>query len=221
MINKTYLTTLMLIFYLASTCFAESWKKIGESNGIEKFVRPSKTASVNEVMARGIVKAPISVVESVLRDIHAQTKYSFLCSEAHEANLTGFKNTKDSFYIYNKTDMPFPVSDRDAFARLDFTISPSGNEIRGKGTVINTQTNKPTGVVRMTRGWNEFLLRQISPDETLLEYTIAPDPAGNLPGALVKILSRNMAASTIKKIRLLVKQDKYSKVKTIITSSIE
>ena len=47
----------------------DGWKKIGESDGIVGYTRPTTKSSVDEIKAVGIVDAPVAVIEAVIRDI--------------------------------------------------------------------------------------------------------------------------------------------------------
>lgn len=64
-----------LIFLIAAISIAaawaadDGWKKIGESDGIAGYTRPTTRSGVDEIKAVGIVDASIAVVEAVIRDI--------------------------------------------------------------------------------------------------------------------------------------------------------
>jgi hypothetical protein len=214
------LCVLMLAAIIASGAEQDRpWKKIGESDGITRYVRPSLTSSINEVKAVGIINSPIAAVEAVLRDVKAETRYAFLCIEAHAVDLEGHANTPDSFYIYNRTDMPFPASDRDAVANISFLFNKDTGVITATGTVIPSSYQKNKNVVRMITGWNRFTLTPVGGESTLMEYVIAANPAGNLPGLLVNMLSRTMPANTIKKIRVISREEPYSKAQKVLTQT--
>ena len=102
---------MMACFSASAAEIGDGWKKVNESEGIVGYTRPAASTSVDEVMAIGIVKASVPVIEALLRDASAQPEYMFMCSEAYKLQLPGWQTTEDIKFIYNKTDMPWPVND--------------------------------------------------------------------------------------------------------------
>jgi len=133
MVKSVRITTISLLivgFCMSAAIAAESpWKKIGEKNGIVGFTRATSRSSIDEMKAIGIVEAPVAAVEALIRDIPAETEWMYKCSEAAVINTPEFKSAGDTIYVYNVTDMPMPVSDRDAVAKALYTIDKATGTI--------------------------------------------------------------------------------------------
>jgi len=196
------------------------WKKVNESEGIVGYTRPAPSTSVDEVMAIGIVKVSVPVIEALLRDASAQPEYMFMCSEAYKLQLLGLQTTEDVKFVYNKTDMPWPVNDRYAVFRADHMIDASTGAIRVAVKNISADFDeKDKKAVRMPITIGQCIATPVSENETEVLYQVLADPGGNLPSWLVNMLSKNLGVKTIAGIREMVKKDKYRNASRIITTT--
>jgi hypothetical protein len=194
------------------------WKKVNESEGIVGYTRPSAETSVDEVMAIGIVKAPVPVIEALLRDASAQPEYMFMCSEAYTLQLPGLQTTDDIKFVYNKTDMPWPVNDRYAVFRANHMIDASTGAIRVAVQNISVDFDeKDENAVRMPITIGQCIATPMGENETEVLYQVLADPGGNLPSWLINMLSKNLGVKTIEGIREMVKKDKYKNASEVIT----
>jgi hypothetical protein len=209
------------------TCFSASaeeieggWKKVNESEGIVGYTRPAPMTSVDEVMAVGIVKASVPVIEALLRDASAQPEYMFMCSEAYKLQLPGLQTTEDVKFVYNKTDMPWPVNDRYAVFRANHMIDASTGAIRVAVENISADFDeKDKKAVRMPITIGQCIATPVGENETEVLYQVLADPGGNLPSWLVNMLSKNLGVKTIAGIREMVEKDKYRNATEIITTT--
>jgi hypothetical protein len=119
-----FLPAVLILLICSSSAYSADapWKKIGESKGIIGYTRPTPLSSVEQVKATGTIDEPIAVVEAVVRDVPAQVNYMYLCKESEFIELPGKQNSADIYYLYNLTDMPGFISDRDCIARSDWKI---------------------------------------------------------------------------------------------------
>jgi len=212
--------SLMICLSVSAEEIAGGWKKVNESEGIVGYTRPASMTSVDEVMAIGIVKAPVPVIEALLRDASAQPEYMFMCSEAYKVQLPGLQTTGDVKYAYNKTDMPWPVNDRYALFRADHMIDRSTGAIRVAVESISADFDeKDKKAVRMPITIGQCIATPVGEKETEVRYQVLADPGGNLPSWLVNMLSKNLGVKTIAGIREMVKKDKYRQATRIITTT--
>ena len=101
--------------------------------------------------------------------------------------------------VYNRTDSPWPVWDRDVVVQTRGRI-----DVERKRIVIEmksiTDPRKPEveGVVRIPRLAGHYVLRYITEDLTEVEYQIDADPGGSLPSWLAELASRDLPYHTIR-----------------------
>lgn len=195
----------------------DGWKKIGESDGIAGFTRPTAKSSVDEIRAVGIVNAPVAVVEAVIRDISIMPQYMFLCKEAALINTPEMKSAGDAVYFHSVTDMPFPVSDRDAVVKSVWSVDRKTGAVycRAKGLKTTFRQNKD--IVRMPLLIIECTLAPKGEDKTEVIYQVLGDPGGELPSWLVNMLTSDYGIKTIAGLRKMVSREKFRNAQKVIT----
>jgi hypothetical protein len=217
------LITLMIFIMgmLISTSWSadDGWKKIGESEGIAGYIRATTRSSVDEIKAVGIVEAPIAVVEAVMRDAKMMPEYMFMCKEAEVIHTPEMKSERDILYIYNLTDMPFPVSDRDAVVRNVWSIDKSTGIIYSRAETVQTAYRQNKNVIRMPLSIIECTLIPEGEHKTKVIYQALGDPGGTLPSFLVNILTRDLGIKTIAGLRKVVTRDEFKNIRTVVTTT--
>jgi hypothetical protein len=216
----------MIAIFIIGVCFSgvwaddTGWKKIGESNGIVGYTRPSPKSSVDEMKGVGIIDAPVAVIEALIRDVPAGTEYLYKCKESSFVNIPELKNTTDTKYFYNVTSMPYPVSDRDVVAKGSWSIDKSTGTIYLHAESIKSDYNMDKKRVRMPIVLADYILVPKGPDKTEVTYIALGDPGGNLPSFVVNLLTKNLSIRTIASMREMVKKDKYKNVKSVVTTTL-
>lgn len=215
----------IIVMFISCDCLSglwaidAGWEKIGESDGIVGYTRPTTKSSVDELKGIGIVEAPVAVVEAVIRDVSAQTEYIYKCKEASVVNTPEFTNTTDTVHIYNVTSMPFPVYDRDVVAKSEYTLDKSTGTVRVHFEGVNTSYRSDKKKVRMPIMIGETILVPKGPDKTEVTCIVLADPGGNLPSMVVNLFTKNLCIQTIAGIRKMVTKDKYKNVKSVVTTT--
>lgn len=221
MVRFFKLSTLAVLMVVTSVAFAwaadDGWKKVGESDGIVGYTRPTTRSSVDEIKAMGIVDAPVAVVEAVMRDISVMPQYIFLCKDAFLINTPDMKSVGDIVYFYSLTDLPFPVSDRDVVAKSLWTIDKATGTVYCYTEGIKITFKQSKDIVRMPLSIIDCTLVPKGKNKTEVIYQMLGDPGGELPFWLVKMLTKDSGIKTISGLRKMVKKDKFKNVKTVVT----
>lgn len=214
------LTVFMVVLSIGLSWAAEDgWKKIGESDGIVGYTRPTTKSSVDEIKAVGVVDAPVAVVEAVIRDVSVMPQYMYLCADAFLINTPDMKSAGDIVYFYSLTDMPFPVSDRDAVIRSSWSIDKATGTVNCKAEGIKTKYKQSKDIVRTPLSIIDCTLVPKGANKTQVIYQVLADPGGELPSWLVSMLSRDYGIKTIAGLRKMVTKDKFKKVKDVVTTT--
>lgn len=218
---KLNMLTIFIVVMSISLAWAvdEGWKKIGESDGIVGYTRPTTKSSVDEIKAVGIVNAPIAVVEAVMRDISSMPEYVYLCEEAFLINNPKMKSGGDVVHFYSLTDLPFPVSDRNAVIKSIWTIDKATGAVYCHAEGVKTTYKQSKDIVRMPLSILDCTLVPKGVNKTQVIYQILADPGGELPSWLVKMLSKDYGIKTIAGLRKMVTKNKFKSVKTVVTTT--
>jgi hypothetical protein len=215
--------TLVILIVVAmitlSWALDDEWKKIGESEGIIGYTRPTTKSSVDEIKAVGIVDAPVAVIEAVMRDISVMPEYVYLCKAAFLMKTPDMKSGGDVIIFYSLTDLPFPASDRDAVVRSMWTIDRVTGIVYCHAEGLETTFEQGQDIVRIPLSIMDCTLVPRGKNRTEVIYQILGHPGGELPSWFVKMLSRDYGIKTIAGLRKMVKKDKYKNVKKIVTTT--
>ena len=220
-----YLTILIVgLFSTISPALGEDlnseWEEITELDGIIGYARSTSESSVNEIKAIGTVKAPLAVVEAVLRDESVKPEYTYMCTEGARVDIPGLKSTKDTYYSYHKVGMPWPFYDRDLVAKVQVMVDEATGALLFDIQGITTDFRAEDGyVVRAPMTRAKWILTPVSENETEVLYQILTEPGGYLPAFLVNLFSSDMGVITIAELRNMVKKDKYNNAKSIVTTT--
>ena len=162
---------------------------------------------------------PIAVVEAVIRDISSMPEYMFLCKEAELINTADMKSAGDVIYFHTLTDMPFPVSNRDAVTKALWSVDKSTGAIYCHAEGIKTTYKQKKDVVRMPLSIIDCTLIPRGADKTEVIYQVLGDPGGKLPSFLVNMLTNDYGIKTIAGLRQMVTKDKFRNAKKVVTTT--
>ena len=210
------LVTMGMFFSEAS---AVEWRKVKESDGIKSYTKVVSESKYQAVKAVGIVDAPVPVIESILRDPPAYTEFVLNCREYALVNTSEFENLVDTYHIYMVTAMPFPLKERDAVCRNEFTIEKNTGTIHVCIYGIKTNYKLINNKVRIPLIKVEYILTPKSANQTEVIYTTVLDPGGVVPEYISNIFSKNMGIDIIKGLRNMVRIKKYKDRKIVLTTT--
>ena len=109
--------------------------------------------------------------------------------------------------IYNRTDAPWPVSDRDVVLFVGVTADLDKREVNIKFNSITNAGPAPIdGVVRMPRLKGYYKLQYIDDHHTRVTYQIDADSGGSLPDWLIARATRRLPVDTIAGMRKQLKK---------------
>ena len=222
LMKKGIFAVVIMVFIAGSLCLAVSgksgpWKKVNEKDGVVEYTRVNPLSEVDEYKATGLVKAPVAVVESVLRDLSAWKQFMFMAKETRAVDIPGIKSVPDTKYLYFRQGLPWPVSDRDMVARFDFFVVRNTGEVRILGKKINAEGIAPEGVIHMPLGDMEWTLKPAE-GGTEVTYQCLFSPGGQIPASVLNFMIKQIGVETIIKLRAVAKQPRYQ-ASAIITQT--
>lgn len=139
--------------------------------------------------------------------------------EAEVIHTPEMKSEGDVLYIYNRTDMPTPVSDRDAVIRNVWSIDKSTGIIYFHAETVKTSYRQEKNVIRMPLSIIHCTLIPEGDSQTKVIYQTLGDPGGTLPSFLVNILTRDLGIKTIAGLRKVVPRDEFKNIRTVVTKT--
>jgi hypothetical protein len=206
---RDVLTSLVLagLIIAAPSLALGDWEQLTTEEGIEVSQREIPDRALPVFRAVGVIDASVYEVFAVIADVDNQTHWMESCVEARRLK----RESQSVSYAYNRTDAPWPVSDRDVVVRAEMIIVEPGKEVHQRFKSVASDLMGPVrGVVRMPRLEGHYKLRVLGPDRTRVEYQVDADPGGRLPKWLVKRTSRDLPLHTLLNLRRRVAETKGS-----------
>lgn len=172
----------------------DDWQKTLEKEGIEVYKKDSKNSDIQSLKARGIVRAPIDKIITILRDVDNSTKWV-----PNLLDRKYIKNVSDTEAIlYDVTDMPWPITDRDTVVHHTLVLSEDKKSvILNFLSASNDLKTKDSSKVRAEILTGYIRFTPIG-DHTEVEMFILVDPKGNIPAWAVNIVQVSMPYDFIK-----------------------
>lgn len=197
--------TCLILLTMASSALAKesNWEIITVEDGITVMQKEVAGRSLPVFKGEGDVQENLYEILGVLRDIDQGKEWMHSCVESKLLKALGDRE----FMVYNRTEAPWPVSDRDVVVR-----STASYEKATKTVTVTMRSEKfedmppVDGVVRMPRLNGTFELAFVSETLTRVSYEIDADPGGMLPHWIVRIASRDIPYITLTNLRDRVKE---------------
>ncbi len=193
------LSALVLLPCLAGPAHGQDdWTLVTEEDGVEVSQRPVPGRSLPVLRGIGVVDANLFRVLAVIRDVERHTEWVHDCSESRLLGIEG----EAVAYAYNRSDAPWPVSDRDVVVRTETLVLEAGIEVEVRfRSVEHDSQDEVDGVVRMPRLRGHYRLRVLEAGRTQVEYQVDADPGGRLPAWLVRRTARDIPLQTLVNLR--------------------
>ncbi len=126
------------------------------------------------------------------------------CEWMHGCKQARLLKTFDRYHrlSYNRTEAPWPVSDRDVVLDSQVKVDPEKHRvtIHFKG-VSNPLKPEVEDVVRMVRLRGYYRLTALGPNKTEVQYQVDADPGGSLPDWVVRAASEDLPLNTLTNLR--------------------
>ena len=172
--------TLYLIPYLLFS-FAEStnqsdWILLKAVDNLEVYTRSTVESKFKEVKIKGKIKCTMSEIVAVLEDIGAQKDWVM---RTLDVDLLEKRNAGD-FSYYIRTDMPFPVKDRELIVDHKRTEVSDG-QIRIELLTSEYKLNPNEEYLPIPYYSSTYLLKELRDGWIDIQYQVMLDPGGILP----------------------------------------
>ena len=179
------------------------WELITDKDGIKVMQMEVEGRSLPVFKGQGNVNENLYEILGVLRDINKGKEWMHSCIESKLLKALGDRK----FIVYNKTNAPWPVSDRDVVVESEATFDKASQTVTiVMKSIEYKDVPEVSGVVRMPRLRGKFTLKSVSDSQTFVTYEIDADPGGLLPHWIVRMASRDIPYITLMNLRDRVKE---------------
>jgi len=193
----------LTILFTLAFAFGKSqdWELKKSADGIQVFTKPITGSAFKAFKAQMELHATVAQIEYILKNAD---KFKAVFPDTEELEILDRPN-ENSLIQYNRTDAPWPVSDRDGVYQNDFSKTPEGG-LKVVGYVLQNYKPEVEDVVRMKKSDVTWLATPLNSGMIKLEYIVAADPGGKLPEWLVNSAVTEMPFETFENIRKAIEQ---------------
>lgn len=179
------------------------WEQVASEEGITVYSKQAPGRGFPTFRGVGLVGADIFQVMAVLSDIERYPQWADRCMEARLLE----KKSEFERILYNRTDSPWPVEDRDAVFHSVAHVDLKKMVVNIRFQAVRSERMRPiAGVVRMNWLRGHYVLSFKGPGKTLVDYQVDANPGGLLPTWLAKMATRRLPLFTIRNLRTQCKK---------------
>jgi hypothetical protein len=145
-----------------------------------------------------VIGGSIAAIVAELKKVERHTEWMHRCSASETLERFG----EDRVVIYNRTDIPWPVWDRDVILDTLFTYASEGRLVTLTFKNHDPKLRPvPERVVRMPHLAGFYRMWQLAPDQTKVTYQVEADVGGSVPKWMAERVARDMPYETLSRLR--------------------
>lgn len=207
-------TIITLIFFLFSfkgymSTKEAPWLLVKNEKEVKVYSRCSTNSNFKEIKVETNINAPLSVIVALLRDVPAFPSWVYKCESSHIIK----QPDNQSIIYYQKSDVPWPVSDRDMVVKSCFRQDPTTKIVYFNSSVLPDLLPEQADVVRIRKFQGSWKLTPKTDGTVNIEYQIGVDPGGLIPAWIVNMASTDGPFITTLNLKQAVKNPKYQQAR--------
>ncbi len=198
----------------ASARSEDGWQPLVTQDGVSVQERTAPGRAIPELQGTVEIEASIFEVLAVIADVSRQIEWMHDCVESRRLRKDG----ADASVIYNRTDAPWPVSDRDVVLRSQTTLLEPSRHVAVRFENITDPGVPPVDdVVRIPRLIGEYDLVSVAQARTRVSYSLDLDPGGSIPAWAAARTARETPLKTLLGLRKQVEATRGHYVEFVTT----
>ena len=181
-----------------------NWEEKRNRSGIAIYTSEVEGSPYRAVRGAMFVKGSIHSLVALIEDYEVCPEWAALCKEARVVERVS--PTETYAYFYN--DVPFPVSDRDAYTHIRWTLDESG---RVTMTSIAQEGGVPESkAVRLKDAITQWHFSDQGDGTVLVENFAHIDPNGPTPAWITNMLLIDSPYESMRDMRKLIEAGEYA-----------
>lgn len=206
---------LRLIFLLTTFCISlsvhsqnDGWEMKKENDGIKVYTRKLEGQRFKEIRIKTKCKTSLNAIMAAFDDTAGHKDWVYKTPDSYTVE----KVDENTLIYYIKSDLPFPLTDRDIVIKYSWTQDPDTKVITTVSEGISGKVDDIDGNIRVTDFLSEYILTPQEDGWIDIEYYAKMDPAGKLPAWLVNMAVTTGPIKTMEKFFEILQSGKYDKI---------
>lgn len=192
------LCLLLLTGALPAAGFAGDWEVVAERDGIVASQRMIEGRNLPQLRAQGEVRGTPYEILAVLLDVPNYHAWVPDCAVATTLGKPGrWRST-----IYTRTDLPWPVQDRETVIDQEVFFVRAPTLVNVTFRAIEAPDLAPAdGTIRVNSAEGSYTIEALDGRRSRVTYLVDADPGGRVPAWLVVMQSRRNPLGTLAGLR--------------------
>jgi len=203
-LNKHILGLFFFSFFLffgkieAQNFDKTDWQLKTTENNLKLYTRNNDQSGVKEVRIKTEIATSLDKLFAVLGDVSNYEKWVYKCSEAKMIKVI----SENDYYYYTRSDLPFPLSDRDIVVRSRQWKDKDGL-FYSHSSIIHNMVKTKKGIVRIKEFDAYWKITKKENGILGIDYVVQTHPGGSLPNWAINL---GIAKGPIETMKSLIKQ---------------
>ena len=197
------LAGLVLFSTFASAAIGQyNWKLSKDKDGIKVYQSEVKHSKYKNIKVECTFEGTYDKLMAILNDVTNQKNwvYNNVSSSILKRISTG------EFYYYSETDLPWPMSNRDAIIHLKMNKDSLNRFLKISAVSVPAYAPEKSGMVRVPRSDISWYVTMPSAKTISIVYIFDAEPGGSLPAWAVNMFTDKGPYESFKKLSDLLKR---------------
>lgn len=202
-----------LIFLITTVCISLSiqgqnndWEMKKENDQIKVYTRKLEGQRFKEIRIKTKCKTSLNAIMAAFDDTAGHKNWVYKTPESYTIE----KVDENTLIYYIKSDLPFPVTDRDIVIKYSWKQDPDTKVITTVSEGMSGKVDDVDGNIRVTDFLSEYILTPQGDGWIDIEYYAKMDPAGKLPAWLVNLAVTTGPIKTMEKFFEVLDSGRYN-----------
>lgn len=181
------------------------WKCVKQADNIRVYSRKSDSANYRIIRVTTLLKTTLSSLVMLVTDFPNNKNWVFLNKKTEVLE----KKYPYSWILYNQTDAPWPVTDRDIISRTVLSQDSVTKIVTIRGKAIPKYRPTNPNYVRIPFARSQWRFIPLKDNLVDIEFTLELDVGGNIPQWLANMTATKGPYQTMRKFRKEIHRKKY------------
>lgn len=182
-----------------------TWKCVKQADNIRVYSRKSDSANYRIIKVTTQLKTTLSSLVMLVTDFPNNKNWVFMNNKTEILE----RNNPHSWILYNQTDVPWPITDRDIISRTVLSQDSITKIVTIRGEAIPKYRPVDPNYVRIPFARSQWRFIPLKDSLVDVEFTLELDVGGNIPRWLANMTATKGPYQTMRKFRKEIRRKKY------------
>ena len=194
--NRARIGVLIAMLASATGAAAEpepGWRTVRNEQGIVVSTEEPPPPTLLSFRGRGTLEGSVLHVLAIVLD---DARASEWAKNADEARVLRALDARTQI-VYSRSHQTWPVKDRDLVMKRTIEVLAPARAYRVRLVCVPGELGEVPQVIRIARCETTFVLRQVDPGTTHVDFATRTEPGGSNPGWMARMASRSIPFDTL------------------------